>query len=434
FRSVHGDRLELGVEKVADRPLDPGSVHRLAEATHPLVRLVRADGAGEVTHPQPGVAPLLGVQRRSAEPSREVLVELLTRCRGVLGEHVPEHGRLLLDDVVEGVDEIAHPSVAALLLIGRRRVTPRVGGIVRLDGDLTGHRHTPKSTPWPVSAEIVDEVHGKIVDCVHYLPAMTVVDRFRRFSRTWTEIIGLLGSGLLQTDHSLTEARVLFELAQQERWERSDLRSRLDIDASFLTRVLGRLEDKGLVTSSQSPDDGRALIVELTAAGREAFAELDRRSVEQVTDLVSSLTEEQKASLVESMGVITQLLRPDDSSGEVVIRGIRPGDLGWVVSRHGAICAQEYGWDISFEGLVAKIVADYQTNFRPGRENAWIAEMDGARAGCVFGVERDLATAQLRILIDEPWARGHGIGRRLVDECVSVARSAGYEKMMLWTN
>jgi DNA-binding MarR family transcriptional regulator/GNAT superfamily N-acetyltransferase len=272
------------------------------------------------------------------------------------------------------------------------------------------------------------------VDCVHYLPAMTVVDRFRRFSRTWTEIIGLLGSGLLQTDHSLTEARVLFELAQQERWERSDLRSRLDIDASFLTRVLGRLEDKGLVTSSQSPDDGRALIVELTAAGRGAFAELDRRSVEQVTDLVSPLTEEQKTSLVESMGVITHLLRPDDSSGEVVIRGIRPGDLGWVVSRHGAIYAQEYGWDISFEGLVAKIVADYQANFRPGRENAWIAELDGARAGCVFCVERDLATAQLRILIVEPWARGHGIGRRLVDECVSFARSAGYEKMMLWTN
>ncbi|HEX6946455.1 MAG TPA: helix-turn-helix domain-containing GNAT family N-acetyltransferase [Acidimicrobiia bacterium] len=263
---------------------------------------------------------------------------------------------------------------------------------------------------------------------------MTVVDRFRRFSRAWTEIIGLLDSGLLQTEHSLTEARVLFELAQRERWERSDLRARLGIDASFLTRVLTRLEEKGLVESAPSPDDGRALVLELTPEGRDAFAVLDERSVDQVTDLVGPLTDDQRRALVEAMGVILHLLRPEDAGGDVVVRGLEPGDLGWVVSRHGAIYAQEYGWNEEFEGLVARIMADFQANFRPGRENAWIAEIDGARAGCVFCVERDADTAQLRTLLVEPWARGRGIGSRLVEECIAFARSAGYRKMMLWTN
>jgi DNA-binding MarR family transcriptional regulator/GNAT superfamily N-acetyltransferase len=261
-----------------------------------------------------------------------------------------------------------------------------------------------------------------------------VVERFRRFSRTWTEIIGLLDSGLLETEHSLTEARVVFELAQHDRWDRAALRERLGIDPSFLSRVLGRLEEKGLVASRQSSADGRALVIELTNQGRTAFEDLNRRSIEQVTTLVDPLTEDQRRSLVESMGIVRNLLRPGSEAGEVVVRGLQPGDMGWVISRHGAVYWDEYRWDADFEGLVAKIVADYHQSHKPGRENAWIAELDGARAGCVFCVERDAQTAQLRILLVEPWARGHRIGRRLVDECMDFARRAGYSRMMLWTN
>ena len=261
-----------------------------------------------------------------------------------------------------------------------------------------------------------------------------VVELFRAFSRSWTEVIGLLDPGLLETDHSLTEARVIFELAHRDRWERSALRDRLAIDASFLTRVLARLEDKGLVVSSQSTDDGRALVIELTPQGTATFKVLNQRSIDQVTDLIAPLTEDQRRSLVESMGIVRNLLRPEGSSRSVQLRGLQPGDMGWVVSRHGAIYADEYGWDADFEALVARIVADYRRDFRPGRDNAWIAELDGSRAGCVFCVERSPDTAQLRILLVEPWARGNGIGGRLVGECIGFARSAGYDKMMLWTN
>lgn len=260
------------------------------------------------------------------------------------------------------------------------------------------------------------------------------VERVRRFSRTWTEIIGLLDSGLLDTEHSLTEARVIFELAQRDRWERSYLRQRLGIDASFLTRVLGRLEEKGLVVSERSESDGRALVVTLTGEGRAAFEDLDLRSTEQIRGLVATLTDDQRRSLVEAMTVVRRLLRPEGEPADIRLRGLEPGDMGWVISRHGAIYWDEYEWDADFEGLVAKIVSDYHQDHKPGREDAWIAELDGARAGCVFCVERDRETAQLRILLVEPWARGQGIGRRLVDACMEFARAAGYSRMMLWTN
>jgi len=262
----------------------------------------------------------------------------------------------------------------------------------------------------------------------------SAVERVRRFSRTWTEVIGLLDQGLLATEHSLTEARVLFELAQRDTWERLELRDRLDIDASFLTRVLDRLEDKGLVVATTSKSDGRALDLELTPSGRAGFEVLNTRSVAQIDGLLAPLTDEQRANLVESMTTIASLLRPGSGERSVSIRGLRPGDMGWVISRHGAIYFDEYRWDSDFEALVAKIVTDYHEDFKEGRENAWIAEVDGARAGCVFCCERDPETAQLRILLVEPWARGLGLGARLVDECVAFARSAGYSKMMLWTN
>ena len=261
-----------------------------------------------------------------------------------------------------------------------------------------------------------------------------LVDRVRAFNRGWTEVLGLLDDGLLATEHSLAEARVIFVLAQRPSWERLELRRRLGMDASFLTRVLTRLEAKGLVESTPSPTDGRALDVALTEAGRAAYAELDARSAAQIGALVSGLSDEQRATVVEAMTVITALLRPGAGDRQAVLRGLRPGDMGWVVERHGAIYADELGWDGDFEALVARIVADYHAGFRPGRESAWIAEVDGARAGCIFCCQRDASTAQLRILLVEPWARGLGIGSRLVAACTSFAAEAGYDTLVLWTN
>lgn len=262
----------------------------------------------------------------------------------------------------------------------------------------------------------------------------STIDHVREFNRGWTEVVGLLDQGLLGTEHSLAEARVLFELAQRSSWERLALRERLGMDASFLTRVLRRLERKGLVTSTPSTTDRRALDVELTDAGRVAFSDLNERSANQIGELLAPLSSEQQATLAESMTIITNLIRPDHSQREIKLRGLEPGDMGWVIQRHGAIYWDEFGWDSDFEALVAQIVADYHAHRKPGRENAWIAEVDGARAGCVFCCQHDPDTAQLRILLVEPWARGLGLGSRLVKECVDFARDAGYSQMMLWTN
>jgi DNA-binding MarR family transcriptional regulator/GNAT superfamily N-acetyltransferase len=260
------------------------------------------------------------------------------------------------------------------------------------------------------------------------------ISRVRRFNRRWTEILGLLDQGLLATDHSLTEARVIFELAHGERTERMALRRRLGMDDSFLTRVLRGLEADGLVAVSPSTVDGRRRDLVLTEHGRAAFADLDRRSNEQAAGLLAPLSTDQRRLLGDSMTVITNLLDPPPGDHTIAIRDLASGDLGWVIERHGEIYADEFGWSIDFEGLVARIVADFWATRQPSRERAWIAEVDGVRAGCVFCVERDPDCAQLRILLVEPWARGLGIGRRLVDGCIEFARNAGYPRMVLWTN
>jgi DNA-binding MarR family transcriptional regulator/N-acetylglutamate synthase-like GNAT family acetyltransferase len=263
---------------------------------------------------------------------------------------------------------------------------------------------------------------------------MDDVARIRAFNRTWTEVLGLLDQGLLQTDRSLAEARVVFELAQRNSWERLELRHRLGMDASFLSRVIGRLESDDLVETSPSESDGRAIAVRLTDQGRATFDVLNRRSIAQINDLIQPLSADQRLQMVEAMSVIVQLVRPDLAERNVAFRPLAPGDLGWVIQRHGAVYADEFGWNADFEALVASIVADYHRNHKPGREAAWIAEVDGARAGCVFCCERDDDTAQLRILLVEPWARGLHLGRRLVDQCIDFATGAGYSAMMLWTN
>ncbi|MGH1490224.1 MAG: bifunctional helix-turn-helix transcriptional regulator/GNAT family N-acetyltransferase [Acidimicrobiales bacterium] len=263
---------------------------------------------------------------------------------------------------------------------------------------------------------------------------MELIDRFRGFNRTWTEVLGLLDQGLLETEYSLAEARVIFELAQRDSWERQELRDRLGIDASFLSRVVNRLVDRQLVVSEPSPLDGRAVILTLTKSGREAAAVLNQRAADQISQLVEPLSGDQRSVLAESMTVLAAMTHPVVAKRQVEFRELKPGDMGWVIQRHGAIYHDEFGWDSDFEALVGRIVVDYHTDFKPGRENAWIAEVDGARAGCVFCCELDEQTAQLRILLVEPWARGLRLGTLLVDQCLEFATAAGYSSMMLWTN
>lgn len=264
----------------------------------------------------------------------------------------------------------------------------------------------------------------------------SVVEQIREFNRGWTEVLGLLERGLLATEHSLPEARVLFELARRPSWERQELRERLGMDASFLTRVVRGLERRGLVTAAASPADRRARRLSLTEAGRVAAATLDERSRTQIEQLLAPLGGEQRRTLAEAMTVVSALTRPAPPPADrrPVLRPPGPGDLGWVVARHGALYRQEYGWNADFEALVARIVADHQLGRDPRRERAWIAELDGARAGSVFCCAEDADTARLRLLLVEPWARGAGLGGRLVNACVDFAREAGYARMTLWTN
>src|SRR5438270_4458486 len=256
----------------------------------------------------------------------------------------------------------------------------------------------------------------------------------RAFNRFYTNVIGVLRGGLLGTPYSLTEARVLFELAQRPSTELVDLRRSLDIDAGYLSRILARFVSGGLAVRDRSAADGRRQAIRLTRRGRVAFAKLDRRSAKDIATLLSPLTGEDRRRLVGAMGVIRRLLEHSAAPPAFVLRPPGPGDLGWVVHRHGVLYADEYGWDETFEALVVGIVAYFAEHHDPRREAAWIAEVDGERAGCVFCVKKDDDVAQLRLLLVEPGARGSGIGTRLVEECMRFARRAGYARIMLWTN
>jgi DNA-binding MarR family transcriptional regulator/GNAT superfamily N-acetyltransferase len=256
----------------------------------------------------------------------------------------------------------------------------------------------------------------------------------REFNRFYTGVIGLLREGLLGTPYSLTEARVLFELARDDAVEVADLRRWLDIDAGYLSRLLARFEADGLVSRTRSPADGRRQVIGLTGPGRAVQADLDARSGAQIRALLAALTPDGQQRLAGAMASIREIIGPAPPAAAFVLRPPVPGDLGWVVQRHGALYAAEYGWDASFEALVARIVADYAARGDRRREAAWIAELGGEPAGCVFCMRKTDTTAQLRLLLVEPRARGLGMGGRLVAECVSFARRAGYREMVLWTN
>jgi DNA-binding MarR family transcriptional regulator/GNAT superfamily N-acetyltransferase len=256
----------------------------------------------------------------------------------------------------------------------------------------------------------------------------------RAFNRFYTNMIGLLRGKYLGTPYSLTEARLLFELAQRDASEVADLRRTVDIDAGYLSRILTRFESDGLITRERSAADGRRQVIRLTAAGRAAVAGLDARSVRQTSDMLAAVRDDDRRRLLEAMRVITGVLSESRPPRGYLIRPPGPGDMGWVVQRNAALYAEEFGWDASYEALVARIVADYVDHRDPEAEAAWIAEVDGAPAGCVFCVRENATTARLRLLLVEPWARGLGIGSRLVEEVLRFARRAGYSGITLWTN
>ena len=276
------------------------------------------------------------------------------------------------------------------------------------------------------------------------ISAETPTAAVRRFNRFYTRRIGVLQEGLAETRFSLAESRLLWEFAHRDRTTAAELARDLGLDPGYLSRLLRGLKESRLIRSARSEDDARHLHLSLSAAGRRAFAPLDKHSEEGVAALLAPLAEAEREKLLAAMRTIEQLLDGERRAAPPwLLRPPQSGDIGWVVARHGALYAREYGWDWRFEALVARIAADFVDRFDPAREACWIAEQDGANVGCVFLVQaRDETaaaapidgTAQLRMLLVEPTARGLGIGARLVDECERFARDRGYRRIVLWTN
>ena len=260
------------------------------------------------------------------------------------------------------------------------------------------------------------------------------VTAVRRFNRSYTQKIGVLGERLLDSPFSLTEARILYELAHRERPTASELGRELDLDPGYLSRILGGFRRHGLIVRAASDTDRRQIHLSLSDAGQAAFAPLDNRSRDEIAALLARLPEPEQRRLVAAMAEIERLLGPPSAPREpYLLRPPVPGDIGWVISRHGALYAQEYGFDWRFEALVAEIAAKFVAKFEPRRECCWIAERDGEPVGSVFLVKESEQIAKLRLLLVEPPARGLGIGARLVAETIRFARRSGYRKITLWT-
>ncbi|MEU0371524.1 helix-turn-helix domain-containing GNAT family N-acetyltransferase [Streptomyces sp. NPDC006283] len=264
------------------------------------------------------------------------------------------------------------------------------------------------------------------------------IQEIRAFNRFYTNVIGALDYGKhLYTPYTLTESRVLYELAHSPRTDAADLRGALSLDAGYLSRLLAGFERDGLVVRAPSERDPRRQRITLTDRGRQAAALLDERSRQAVGTLVAGVPEAERGRLTEALRTVRGILSTASPAcrAEPVLREPGPGDLGWIVQRHGALYAAEYGWNADFEGLVARIVADFAQGHDPRLERVWIAELDGRPVGSVMCVRDDApATARLRLLLVEPDARGHGLGDMLVRTAVDFAREAGYRDMVLWTN
>ena len=262
-----------------------------------------------------------------------------------------------------------------------------------------------------------------------------IVDTVRRFNRFYTRRIEVLHEGLLGSPYSLAEGRVLYELAQRETTTARELEAELGLDAGYLSRILKGFEARGELARRPAADDGRRRVLALTGAGRAAFAAIDGRSRAEVAALLAGLSAPERDRLAGAMAAIEGLLG-DRGPGPVpyLLRPHRPGDMGWVVHRHGVLYAEEYGFDERFEALVAGIVAGFVEGFDARRERCWLAERDGEVVGSVLLVAKSDTVAKLRLLLVEPRARGLGIGARLIEECARFARQAGYRKITLWTN
>lgn len=263
------------------------------------------------------------------------------------------------------------------------------------------------------------------------------IDRIRRFNRFYTRQIGVIDGHYLDTPFSLTEARVIYEIANNLEPTASLICELLGLDAGYLSRIVQRLHRDGLVDRQVSHRDNRQSILSLTENGKAAFATLNERSHVGIQELLKPLSPVEQTRLVKAMQTVETLLSPsntDSNRAPILIRPPHSGDMGWVVKRHGELYTQEYGWNMEFEGLVAEIVANFVKNFDEKYERCWIAEQDGENVGCIFLVKLDEETAKLRMLLVDPKTRGMGLGGKLVDECIRFARQCGYRKMVLWTN
>jgi DNA-binding MarR family transcriptional regulator/GNAT superfamily N-acetyltransferase len=257
----------------------------------------------------------------------------------------------------------------------------------------------------------------------------------RHFNRFYTQRIGVLSSAWLDSEFSLTEARVLYEIKRRETATASEIGRDLGLDAGYLSRMLRGFHKRGLIRKDVSPDDARQTLLAMTAAGRKAFAPLEARSNRDVAAMLGRIVEPEQDRLVGAMRTIENLIEAKTPEGaKVTLRDPRPGDFGLIVSRHGILYAQEYGWTENFEGLCAQIVADFVNKHDAQRERCWIAEVDGRYAGSVMLAKDNDEVARLRLLLVEPFARGLGVGRLLTDECVGFARSCGYRRIVLWTH
>jgi len=262
--------------------------------------------------------------------------------------------------------------------------------------------------------------------------AKSQVKAVRAFSRFYTQRIGVL-KRYLGTGFTLTEVRVLYEIAHRPPLAARDLVRELDLDAGYLSRILRRFEQRGWLAREAAPDDARRQLLRLTEAGHATFAPLQQKSRDEAAALLGELPPAARPRLIAAMQTVQRLLQAPAAPGRIVLRPPGPGDLGWVVQVHGELYAREYGFDSGFEALVADIAAKYLRDFDPERENGWIAEVDGERAGSVFLVRQSRSVAKLRLLILRPEARGLGLGGRLVDECIAFARARGYRRIVLWT-
>ena len=262
------------------------------------------------------------------------------------------------------------------------------------------------------------------------------VKKLRAFNRFYTQRIGVLDP-YLNSEFSLTEVRVLYELAHRDQPTATELARDLALDAGYLSRILRRFESRGWLARVPSLADARQSLLQLTEAGHAAFAPLQQQSRDEAAQLLGALPEPQQRQLIDAMATIQQLMVPGSAPSAMraaVLRDLKPGDMGWVVQQHGELYAREFGWNREFEGLVAGIAAKMIERFDPEWERGWIAELDGERVGSVFVVRKSKTVAQLRLLILTPAARGLGLGARLTDECLAFARARGYKKMVLWTN